>query len=89
MALAAQRPARISRFVLSQATHVIAWNVEPREAKTLAESTSEIFGAVTQKLDLEAHEFAWFCRPTREIWRGYWDEKSDQLVGHLVTVEEV
>jgi len=55
----------------------------------LAESTSEIFGAITQKLDLEAHEFAWFHRPSRDIWRGTWDEKSDSLIGHLVTVEEV
>jgi hypothetical protein len=89
MALAAQRPARISRFVLSQATHVIAWNVEPREAKTLAESTSEVYGAITQTLDLESHEFAWFHRPTRGIWRGTWDEKTDRLVGHHVVVEEV
>jgi hypothetical protein len=89
MALAAQRPARISRFVLSQATHVIAWNVEPREAKTLAESTSEVFGAITQTLDLESHEFAWFHRPSRGIWRGKWDEVTDKLIGHLVVVEEV
>jgi hypothetical protein len=89
MALAAQRPARISRFVLSQATHVVAWNVEPRESKTLAESTSEVFGAITQTLDLDAHEFAWFHRPTRGIWRGTWDQASDQLIGHHVVVEEV
>lgn len=89
MMLAAQRPARISRFVLSQATHVIAWNVEPREAKTLAESTSEVLGAVTQTLDLESHEFAWFHRPSRAIWRGRWDDVSNELVGHYVVVEEV
>jgi hypothetical protein len=89
MALAAQRPARISRFVLSQATHVIAWNVEPREAKTLAESTSELFGAITQTLDLSIHEFAWFHRPTRAIWRGRFDPESETLTGHFVVVEEV
>jgi hypothetical protein len=88
MVLAAQRPARISRFVLSQATHVIAWNVEPREAKTLAESTSEIFGAVTNTLDLKSHEFAWFHRPTRMIWRGILDIKGECLVGHYVKVQE-
>jgi hypothetical protein len=63
--------------------------VEPREAKTLAESTTEVFGALTQTLDLEAHEFAWFHRPTKSIWRGTWNEKSDMLVGHHVVVEEV
>lgn len=93
MALAAQRPARISRFVLSQATHVIGWNVEPREAKTLAESTSELFGAITQTLDLESHEFAWFHRPTRRVFRGtlHPAEKGgdDRLNGHYVVVEEV
>lgn len=93
MALAAQRPARISRFVLSQATHVIAWNVEPREAKTLGESTSEVFAAITQTLDLQSHEFAWFHRPTRGIWRGYLDPKEqggdDNIIGHYVVVEEV
>jgi hypothetical protein len=89
MALAAQRPARISRFVLSQATHVIAWNVEPREAKTLAESTSELFGAITQTLDLETHEFGWFHRPSRKIWRGRFDPATETLVGRFVVVEEV
>jgi hypothetical protein len=68
---------------------VIAWNVEPREAKTLAESTSEVFGAITQTLDLESHEFAWFHRPSRGIWRGVLDINTDQLVGHHVVVEEV
>jgi hypothetical protein len=87
--MAAQRPARISRFILSQATHVIAWNVEPREAKTLAESTSEVFGAITQTLDLESHEFAWFHRPSRKIWRGILDPTAETLTGHLVVVEEV
>jgi hypothetical protein len=89
MVLAAQRPARISRFVLSQATHVIAWNVEPREAKTLAESTSEVFGAITNTLDLKSHEFAWFHRPTRMIWRGILDIKNECLVGHYVRVQEI
>jgi hypothetical protein len=89
MVLSAQRPARISRFVLSQATHVIAWNVEPREAKTLAESTTEVFGAITQTLDLEAHEFAWFHRPTRGIWRGSLNPENETLTGHYVVVQEV
>lgn len=90
MALAAQRPARISRFVLSQATHVIAWNVEPREAKTLGESTSDLYAAICSTLDLEAHEFAWFHRPTRRIWRGRLEApKFEHLVGHEVIVEEV
>jgi hypothetical protein len=89
MALSAQRPARISRFILSQATHVIAWNVEPREAKTLAESTSEVFGALTQTLDLESHEFAWFHRPSRQIWRGILNPATDTVTGHIVVVEEV
>lgn len=89
MVLSAQRPARISRFVLSQATHVIAWSVEPREGKTLAESTTELFGAIVQTLDLEAHEFAWFHRPSREIWRGWLNPDSETLTGHFVEVQEV
>jgi hypothetical protein len=89
MVLSAQRPARISRFVLSQATHVIAWNVEPREGKTLAESTTELFGAIVQTLDLEAHEFAWFHRPSRTIWRGWLNPEKENLTGHYVVVEEV
>lgn len=90
MVLAAQRPARISRFVLSQATHVIAWNVEPREAKILSESTSELFGAVTGTLDLASHEFAWFHRPTRRIWRGrLMAPEFKHVLGHEVIVEEV
>lgn len=63
-----QRPAWISRFALSQATHVLSFTAEGRDAKTIAESTTREFGETVTKL--QQYQFAWYYRPTRTIWTG-------------------
>jgi hypothetical protein len=64
-----QRPAQITRFALSESSHVISFNHEGRDAKTLAESTSPRLFPVVESL--QRHEFVWFHRPTKQFWRGY------------------
>ena len=63
-----QRPVRVTRFALSQAKHVIAFSLEPRDARALSEATSERLERVVTELG--RHEFVWFYRPTREYWVG-------------------
>ena len=64
----AQRPVQISRFALSQATHIICFYGDNRDAKILAEVTGDEFGKVIQNLG--KYQFAWYYVPTREIWTG-------------------
>ncbi len=64
-----QRPAFITRFALSESSHVISFNHEGRDAKTLAESTTPRILPVVASL--QRHEFVWFHRPTKQFWRGY------------------
>lgn len=61
----AQRPSRISRFVISQSTHVLSAGVEGRDVKVLADATSPRMAPVVT--GLARHEFAWFNRNTRDI----------------------
>lgn len=70
MAMGAQRPSRISRFVLSQSTHVISFGVEGRDAKIVAEATTPAMQEAVASVNYAEHEFAWYHRPTRAIWRG-------------------
>jgi hypothetical protein len=65
MVLGAQRPTRISRFVISQSTHVLCSNVEGRDRKELELATTRRMGAVCSTLG--RHEFAWFYRHTKEV----------------------
>jgi DNA helicase HerA-like ATPase len=63
-----QRPARVSRFMLSEPTHVISGALEGRDVKVMKEATTEAYALVCA--DLARFEFAWYYRPTRAIWRG-------------------
>ena len=64
-----QRPAWISRFALSQSTHVFLFSTEGRDTKTIAQALTprlvDIVGV------LRKHEFAYYHRPSRSITRGY------------------
>lgn len=73
----AQRPSRISRFVISQSTHVLSAGVEGRDVKILADATSPRMGPVVTSLD--RHQFAWFNRNNREIITVKLNLKSGQL----------
>ena len=63
-----QRPARVSRFMLSEPTHVISGALEGRDVKVMRDATTEAYALVCA--DLARFEFAWYYRPTRAIWRG-------------------
>jgi hypothetical protein len=77
MVLGAQRPTRISRFVISQSTHVLCSNVEGRDRKELENATNQRMGAVCSTLS--HHEFAWFYRHTKEVIVVKLDIKSGVL----------
>lgn len=63
-----QRPVRVTRYALSEPTHLISFRVEPRDVKTLAELGAESWA---QKVaELEEYQFAWYYRPKRQIWVG-------------------
>lgn len=63
-----QRPVGVTRFAISQASHVLCFSQEGRDLKTVIEATSpRLAGPISQ---LERYEFVWYNRPTREIWRG-------------------
>lgn len=68
MVVGTQRPARITRYALSEAKHVFSFALEGRDAKVLSESTSE--GMERAVLGLARYQFAYYYRPTREITIG-------------------
>lgn len=64
-----QRPVQVSRFALSQSTHLIAFRHGGRDIRTtLREEASEEWAETVA--DLGEYEFAWYYRPKRQIWRG-------------------
>lgn len=80
---AMQRAARITRFAISEATHVLSFAVEGREAKTIGEATSRRMEDTVQQLGM--YEFAWYYSKTREIWTG----KLNPATGELEHVDIV
>lgn len=80
-----QRPVAISRFAISQSTHVVSFIVEGRDVKTLAEAATPRFLPLiseqwrdmpSHRADaaripmLRKHEFAYYNRPDRFMARG-------------------
>jgi hypothetical protein len=63
-----QRPAWISRFALSEVSHVFTFGLERRDAKILGDSTTQRFVDIAP--NLQQYEFAHFHRPTRTITIG-------------------
>lgn len=64
-----QRPSRISRFALSQCTHLFAFRTEGRDTQTLAEAFTPRLKELIP--DLAKFEFAYYNRASRELRRGY------------------
>lgn len=63
-----QRPAQISRFAISQCTHMFTFRVEGRDLQILKESsTPRLVPAVEA---LTGHKFAYYNRATREVALG-------------------
>ena len=73
-----QRPSGITRFVMSQSTHVVSFGMEGRDAKVLSEATTASIQDVVDQLG--RHEFVWFYRPTRSMWIGRLDLKTGRLI---------
>lgn len=67
-----QRPSLVTRFAISQATHVITFIAEGRDAKILGEATNKSVEEAVQKLG--RHQFVWHYRPTRENWIGRYQD---------------
>lgn len=63
-----QRPTGITRFALSQSSHVLVFAQEGRDAKTIGEATSPRMVEAVE--ELREHEFAWYHRNSRQIWKG-------------------
>lgn len=63
-----QRPAWISRFAISQATHAFIFRVEGRDLKALSDALSPTVVKPIQ--DLREHDFIYFNRATRQVIKG-------------------
>lgn len=70
-----QRPAWISRFALSQATHAFIFRCEGRDLTTLAQALSP--KVVTPVEGLRGHDFVYFNRATREVVTGNANKLQD------------
>lgn len=65
-----QRPVGVTRFGLSQASHVIAFHQDGRDAKTIAESAG-LPREVEKRLGvLREHEFLWYSVAERGLFVG-------------------
>ena len=64
-----QRPVSVTRFAIAESAHVISFALEGRDIRTLAES-APLLAAHVKDLDYSSHEFAWFNRHTKTVWRG-------------------
>lgn len=80
---AMQRPVSVTRFAISQATHVIIFNQEGRDLKTVVEVTSPRLAP--EIASLKRHEFIWYHVPSRDWWRG----RLQELQQLSNTVKEV
>lgn len=77
-----QRPVRVTRFAISESTHVLSFFLEGRDRKTLAEAGSPVIADVGA--ELRKFEFAWYYANERAS-----DDVSRMIyVGTLDDLEE-
>lgn len=72
-----QRPSRVPRFCLSEATHVLCFSMEGRDVKIIEEAHGPKIAAAVESLG--RFEFAWYNVPARSIWRGRLNIKTGRL----------
>ncbi len=72
-----QRAARITRFAISEAVHVISFAVEGREAKIIGEATSRKMEDTVQRLGM--FEFAWYHAKTRAVFVGKLNTRTGEI----------
>lgn len=82
VAVGMQRPARVSRFAISESTHVLSFGLEGRDAKELSYATTRAVEDAVKALP--HHHFVWFKRP-RTVWVGTLDVRAGELRGHYLT----
>lgn len=63
-----QRPVGATRYAMSQATHLLAFQPEGRDLKTYREIGNNLWAETIESL--QRFEFAWYYRPDRTVWRG-------------------
>jgi len=63
-----QRPARISRFTISQCTHLFSFRIEGRDLQTMKEATTPRL--VEPISSLVGHDFVYYNRASRIVARG-------------------
>lgn len=74
-----QRPARVSRFAISQATHVFAFALEGRDIQIMKEATTP---RIVEPIEsLTGHDFVYYNRRTRQIAKGNARKLSRILIG--------
>jgi hypothetical protein len=78
VAIGMQRPARVSRFAISESTHVLSFGLEGRDAKELSYATTRAVEDAVR--GLPAHHFVWFRRP-HTVWVGTLDLRAGELRG--------
>ncbi len=66
-----QRPVQVSRFALSQCTHMFAFRTERRDGKVLVDAFSDSLKPFTGNAQaLRKHEFVYYNRATGAVARG-------------------
>lgn len=75
-----QRPVNVTRFALSEVTHIFAFGVEGRDQKTIAELASDDFATVAGSRDMPPYHFAHYHRPTHSVAVGTADRLDRILV---------
>jgi hypothetical protein len=76
-----QRPVAITRFAISQSTHVFCFQLEGRDIVTMAESTSPRIRQPLEALDNSKHDFVYFNRRTRQIITGNANRLQEVIAG--------
>lgn len=65
LVIGVQRPVGVTRWAISEATHVLSATLEGRDVKTLAEATTPRIEPVLT--ELRRFEFAYYYRPDRSV----------------------
>lgn len=79
MVMGMQRPVAVTRFALSQSSHLIVFQQDDRDAVTIGDAAG---GRPFRQeiMSLQRHEFLWYYRPERRWWRGKFDPATDALI---------
>lgn len=81
-----QRPARVSRFAISQCTHLFSFRVEGRDLQTIKEATTP---RIVEPIEsLTGHDFAYYHRGKRIVTTGNARALARVIRGSTRTAED-